>query len=189
MNDPRQQILHRLIREYGPRLLPVARSFSGGMEEAEDILQETWLRALRGFDRMPSNEAVGAWLYRITLNVGRGVARRRSRRRNLLRRWRASLDEETDGAHDLNLENHQVRSRLWLRIAELPSLQQRVLLLRIVDGLSTAETARELDRAEGTVKASLHRALGRLRTDLDMDLGKAESDGSGDNEEEDNGRE
>jgi RNA polymerase sigma-70 factor (ECF subfamily) len=51
-------------------------------------------------------------------------------------------------------------------VAELPPLQQRVVTLRIIEGLSTAETAAVLDRAEGTVKASLWRALQRLRSEL-----------------------
>ena len=59
-----------------------------------------------------------------------------------------------------------MRRATWRRVASLPKLQREVLVLRIVEGLSTTEAAERLGRAEGTVKASLSRGLSSLRTEL-----------------------
>lgn len=73
------------------------------------------------------------------------------------------VESERDNTPPPSLEGEQSKLRIWQAIAELPELQREVLLLRVVDERSTAEVAQILDRAEGTVKASLHRALTRLR--------------------------
>lgn len=153
--------LKRWMREYTPRLLAVAGAYASGPVEAEDLLQEVWLRAHRNaFARAP-DVPVQAWLIVITLNVGRDHQRRAWRRERLRRLWEwssgtpASTPREFTGLHP--------RSKLWEVVGRLPALQRQVLLLRIVEEMSTTETARVLERAEGTVKASLSRALATLR--------------------------
>ena len=61
------------------------------------------------------------------------------------------------------------RLRLWRAVAELPELQKQVVLRRIVEDMSTKDAARSLNRAEGTIKASLHQAMTRLRREFGED--------------------
>ena len=152
-----------LVRAHTPQLLSVARAFAAGADEAEDLLQETWLVAHRDFSRRPPGAPVGAWLHVILLNVGRARWRRRRRRERLLAFWGGAARPH-DGTNAPDVGDALLRARLWRDVAELPELQRRVLLHRVVDELSTAETAAALGRAEGTVKASLHRALAMLRS-------------------------
>lgn len=162
--DARQ--IRELITEYTPRLLPVAAAFAEGDMEAEDILQDVWIHVSRNLHRRPPEAPLGAWLYRITLNVGRSHRRRRRRREGLrIGRW-GWWNRETDGDLPPTIEGEQAKSRIWQTIADLPALQKEVVLLRVVEERSTAEVAEILGRAEGTVKASLHRALGRLRSEI-----------------------
>lgn len=149
------------IREYTPRLLAVARGLASGETEAEDIVQEVWWRAAqRAADRAPE-VPLGAWLVAVTLNVGRDHRRRALRRAGILRWWGGgprSTPPPVDPLHE--------GSRLWRVVGELPRLQREVVILRVIEEMSTAETAVMLGRAEGTVKASLSRAMERLRREL-----------------------
>lgn len=158
--DPRE--LRDWIREHTPRLLAVARAFASGDTDAEDLLQEVWWRALQHARERVPGTPLGAWLVAVTVNVGRDHLRRRRRRERLMALWggpRAPVAEPTPPHHE--------GTELWRAVAELPTLQRDVLLLRVVEDYSTAECARVLGRAEGTIKVSLARALARLRGRFD----------------------
>jgi RNA polymerase sigma-70 factor (ECF subfamily) len=155
-----EQELRRWMREYSGHLLAVVSSYASDDVAAEDLLQEVWLRAYAAAPLRMPERPVRAWLIVIALNVGRDHQRRERRRARLRRLWGWSAPAASEMRE---LETLHPRSRLWRAVAELPPLQQRVLILRIIEGFSTAETATALGRAEGTVTASLWRALQRLR--------------------------
>jgi len=155
--------LREWIREHTPRLLAVARGFASGEVEAEDILQEVWWRAARrAADRAPG-VPLGAWLVAVTLNVGRDHQRREQRRARLFQLWGAKSEATPPPADPV----HE-GSRLWRVVGALPRLQREVVILRIIEELSVEETATMLGRAEGTVKASLSRAMARLRREVEV---------------------
>ncbi|MEO6067005.1 MAG: sigma-70 family RNA polymerase sigma factor [Gemmatimonadota bacterium] len=157
--------LREWIREYTPRLLAVARAFATGDAGAEDLLQEVWWRAAQHASRRGRDAPLGAWLVAVTVNVGRDHLRRTRRRERLLARWGAPTAAPVVGEESI----HE-GTLLWRTVAELPTLQRETLLLRVLEGYSTAESARLLGRAEGTIKVSLARALARLRERLNQEL-------------------
>ncbi len=167
MSDLAERTIREWIREYGSQLLAAAQSFASEDQEAEDLVQETWVVAFRQFSRRPPDEAILSWLYSITLNLGKGLAKRRKRRALLRMQWATELPSPTTEVNDPSISRHLVNRRLWSCIAELPDLQRQCVLLRVVEGMSTAEAADATGRAEGTVKASLHRGLERLRKELE----------------------
>lgn len=154
------------IDRYGPQLLPVARAFAEGSDESEDILQEVWLIAAEKSHRRPAGTPIRAWLYKVTLNIGRSLLRRRQRRARLLGLWQSSVEMPDTEGEPPSIDDELARLRLWRAVAGLPELQKRVLLLRIIEDMSTKEAAQALGRAEGTVQASLYRATARLRHEL-----------------------
>lgn len=171
MNQTSSEVeLASWIAEFTPRLLPVARAFARGPEEAEDILQETWLIALEKAHQRPTGSPIGAWLCRVTLNLGRMRMRRRKRRESLFALGMSDGDPG-DGTMPPELVAEQLRLKLWRYIGELPDLQGEVVMLRLVEGMNTAESAQALGRAEGTVKSSLHRALATLKRRLQFARG------------------
>ena len=150
------------IRDHTPRLLAVARLFAANDVEAEDLLQEVWWKAATCADTRAAGAPLRAWLVAVTINVGRDHLRRARRRRLLMAFWGGGESPATAPA----TPSHE-GTRLWRAVGALPPLQRDVLILRVIEELSIAETAAVLGRAEGTVKASLHRALTRLRAHFD----------------------
>jgi RNA polymerase sigma-70 factor (ECF subfamily) len=154
--------LREWVREFTPRLLAVARAFAEGDTEAEDILQEVWWKAAEGAASRGDGVPLGAWLVAVTVNAGRDHLRRQRRRRLLLLVWGGggrTVAAPAPVSHE--------GTTLWRAVGALPALQRDVLILRVVEGFSTAQTAALLGRAEGTVKVSLHRALHSLRAHFD----------------------
>lgn len=156
--------LRRWMREHTSRLLAVVRAYAADDVEVEDLLQETWLRAYRHALARPDEVPVAAWLTVIALNVGRDHRRRRARRERLRALWGRTTLKRVEPEPELR--DIHPGTRLWRAVGDLPTLQRQVVVLRIVQELSIAETARALDRAEGTVKVSLSRALRTLRRGL-----------------------
>lgn len=155
----RPEELRAWIREYTPRLLVVARAFATAETDAEDILQEVWWRAYARAHARGKDAPLVAWLVTLTVNVGRDHLRRERRRRMLWAWWGGEAPTHVEPQPP-----HHPDTLVWREVAALPRLQREVLILRIIDDRSTAECAAILGRAEGTVKASLARALVRLRT-------------------------
>jgi len=146
------------MRDHGPGLMGLAEMFAEGPLEAEDLLQETWITAFRKGDHLPADADVRAWLFQITLNIGRDHMRRRKRRAALAAKFpptgRApgppTIQEELD------------RGSLWRAVAILPDAQRRTLLLRVLSDKSIDDTATTLGVSRGTVKKNLHEALKKL---------------------------
>jgi RNA polymerase sigma-70 factor (ECF subfamily) len=181
-----------LFRLLYPRLVPVAERLLGDRAEAEDLVQEAFLRLARaGQDRPPApdqhapgdrgpllerpNEVVGAWLRRVVLNLG--VNRLRDRRRadaRLLRATRldSALDPERDPAEDDSpphaLLRAEARDEVRAALAALPERQRACLLLRHA-GHSYAEIAATLGIAVGSVGVYLARGERAFRSAYHLD--------------------
>ncbi len=147
-------------------LLRVANSLTHNHAEAEDLVQDTLLRAYRaidGFDgRYPR-----AWLLTILRNTH--ISRNRRRRPELLRDPNAAdrmvstaSDERVDAGIDEEIDAEILRA-----LASLDELFRQVVELVDIDGLSYAEAAEVLDVPIGTVMSRLHRARSRIRDRLD----------------------
>lgn len=147
-------------------LLRVANSLTHNHAEAEDLVQDTLLRAYRaidGFDgRYPR-----AWLLTILRNTH--ISRNRRRRPELLRDPNAAdrmvstaSDERADAGIDEEIDAEILRA-----LASLDELFRQVVELVDIDGLSYAEAAEVLDVPIGTVMSRLHRARSRIRDRLD----------------------
>lgn len=142
-------------------------------QDAEDVLQETFLNAFRAIDRFESRSSLSTWLYRIAYNT----AMMRLRRPNAptvsveetlttageripmqLFDW-CCLPEET-------FESEEVQSELRQAIAAMPDSLQTVFMLRELEGMSTKETAVTLDLSPSATKVRLYRARQWLREHL-----------------------
>jgi len=137
----------------------------GSREEAEDMLQETWLVAHREREKFRGESALLTWLTGIALNL----ARRRIRRRRL-ERW-LTLDIALFPARGESAENEAIRQEEAERVREavgkLPAREREVLTMFDWEGLSHGEIAGLLGCAEGTVWSLLSRARANVRRRLE----------------------
>jgi RNA polymerase sigma-70 factor (ECF subfamily) len=131
---------------------------------AEDVLQETFVRAWTKLHLFRGESLFGTWLHRLALNVALSDRRIRVRRA----RFESSLDETAErtaiGHRDVRAADHRDLERA---IAGLPERARTVLILFDIEGYGHAEIAAITGMAEGSSKAQLHRARKLLRGVLD----------------------
>jgi RNA polymerase sigma-70 factor, ECF subfamily len=173
--------IRALTRRYNRRLFRLARSILRNDGEAEDVVQEAWVRAFTALDGFRGDAAFSTWLTRIALNEALGRRRRE----------RPTLDWETYGdvaseAEIINfpvsamvsdpertMARSEIRNVLERSIDELPDAFRAVFVARIVEGMSVEETAELFAIKPETVKTRLHRARRLLRETIDRQLGPA----------------
>jgi RNA polymerase sigma-70 factor (ECF subfamily) len=152
MDEPMAQV-RALYEEHGGALLRYLRRLTGRGELAEELLQETFVQAMRGLDRLREARSPRAWLFSIARHLGL----------NALRRPRV-MAPLSDGMAATPAHEEDSR-RAWVRraIGELPDPQREALSLRLAQGLSYEEIAEVLGVPVGTVRSRLHNAVRTLR--------------------------
>jgi RNA polymerase sigma-70 factor, ECF subfamily len=153
-------------------LLRVARRMTGSSADAEDLVQETLIRAYRAVDRFDGRHP-RAWLLTILRNTWKNMNRRARPLfadfpEEILPRIPAHGSDGRGGAEEHVLDA-TLDSRLAAALADLPSIHQEVVALVDIDGLSYRETADVLGVPTGTVMSRLHRARKQLRAQLEAE--------------------
>jgi RNA polymerase sigma-70 factor (ECF subfamily) len=158
-----------LVRRYQKAVHRVAYGLTRNAADADDLAQETFVRAWRALDRFRSDEPLYPWLSRIAINLSYSLFRRRKRRPE------TSIEPLIDSGHQWAGEEDPARdvaererdARIAARFAELKEDHRAVLVLRVVEGLSYDEIARTLNVPIGTVMSRLSRARAELRAGLE----------------------
>jgi RNA polymerase sigma-70 factor (ECF subfamily) len=149
-----------LAEVHADRLYTVALRLVGDGGEAEDVLQETLLRAWRGIRRFEGRAMVFTWLYRIAVNESNRALERRQRRRSNVPVDQRAIDvpaPSSDGPVS-QAERRQLRDALQLAISQLSPPCRTALVLRDIEGLSTREAAEIAGVGEAAFKSRLHQA-------------------------------
>lgn len=163
--------LATLARHHSARLLARIRRYLPDLDEAKDALQTVWLQVLLKRDSFTGVGSPEGW----SLAIARSTClmELRSPPRNARTRSTALLWRDRwygTGSHNDQPDRQAIRSDLrrdlWRSLAELPARQRKVVLLRLLEGRSTAETATALGCTQAAVKSHLHRATRRLRLSL-----------------------
>ncbi len=160
-----------LVKRYAPLIYKHAVRMLNDPDEAENVLQVTFIKACEKIDTFEGRSGLGTWLYRIATNEALMLLRRRQTTRvqiekvvdtiqpdDLPQNLRAWSSAPVDAALDSEL-----RDQLEQALTVLPEGLRLVFLLREMQGMSTDETARTLGLSESAVKVRLHRARLRLR--------------------------
>ena len=162
------QLPPEALLEHAAWLRRLAEGLVRGEGDAEDLVQETWLAALRSPPR--AEGPARGWLGEVLRNARRMRARaqgRRARREAEL----GSLTEPAAPSPELLMARLEVQRRLASRVAALAEPQRSTILLRYFEGLSAAEIARRQGVPAGTVRWRLKTGLDRLRAALDGEDG------------------
>ncbi|OAI41873.1 hypothetical protein AYO40_02175 [Planctomycetaceae bacterium SCGC AG-212-D15] len=165
------------VRTHAGRLLVVARRILRHDEDANDVVQESFLSAFKGINQFKGGAQLGTWLHRIVVNAA--LARLRSRQRHPEWSIEELLPHFGEGEHQLDppvpwkavpdttLQDSETRALVHGCIDQLPETYRIVLLLRDIEGLATEETAQTLGTSVAVIKTRLHRARQALRSLLD----------------------
>lgn len=152
-----------LVRLHQRRAYLVARAIVTVHEDAEDAVQDGFIRAYQAMNRFDTSQTFGPWLNRIVANAALDIARRRKVR---------STDELTDALRSPfrdPAEDAELKGRLAEALAELPERARSVIVLHDVEGFTHAEIGQMLAIPSGTARSDLHHARQKLRGLL-MDL-------------------
>ena len=146
-------------------LLTAMRLLNGNLEDAKDAAQQVFLRLHRSLHQLDANRNFASWLYRITVNVCRDMLRVRARRPVV------SLEAAGDcamagGAEDAMRRNEQMRL-IYSALATLSEHERAAIVLRDLEGISTAEVARILESSESTVRSQISYARVKIRKFVD----------------------
>ena len=160
------QMFEVLMRRYNQRLYRTARAILQDDAEAEDAVQQTYLNAYRHLDQFEGRAQFSTWLTRIV--VYEALARRRRVGGNPTSSHDGLVETAASPSPDPERQAYGKELNVLLEsaLAGLPDGYRSVFMLREVDGLSTAETARHLRISDATVKTRLHRAKGLLQRKL-----------------------
>jgi RNA polymerase sigma-70 factor (ECF subfamily) len=160
--DP--EAFRRFVETYSDRVLRLVASILGPWRDAdaEDVVQEVFLRAWQRLDQFRGESSIGTWLYRIAWT--QAVNRRRAAR---LRLPHVSLDALADSpSGEEEMTSVVARREVAAAVEELPDVYRTVLFLHYWMGSGVAEIGELLQAPDGTVKSYLSRARQRLRVVL-----------------------
>jgi RNA polymerase sigma-70 factor (ECF subfamily) len=146
-----------LVRLHQRRAYIVARSIVMTHEDAEDAVQEGFLRAHQALDRFDSAQAFGAWLNRIVANAALDLARRRKVRHA------EELSESIPATFRDPAEGGELRERLKAALEQLPDRARAVIVMHDIEGFTHAEIGEMLNIPGGTARSDLHHARQKLR--------------------------
>ncbi len=153
-----------LYRRHTPRLRRLVARLMGGVNaEADDAVQEAWVRAARALGRFRGDSSFATWIGSIAIRVCHEMFRRQ-------KRWSFVGAELPESAAAAAMPVHE-RLDLEAAIARLPEGYRAVLVLHDVEGFTHGEIAEQLGIAEGTSKSTLSRARGVMRKYLNGERG------------------
>jgi len=176
--DPEE--LTKMVQRYSDPIYRVALRMLNNEFEAEDVLQETFIKALKSLENFEGRSNLSTWLYRIAVNESLMLIRKRKPEIPILHD--DSNDEEEQGMSvtqiidwcclpETEFVTNETREVLNDAIQRLPDNLRTVFILRDIEGLSIQETAQALDLTETNVKTRLLRARLKLREELSVYFG------------------
>jgi len=167
-----EQAFAELMARYAPRIFGFAFRLCGQRQDAEDLVQDTFLSALRSLSQFQGRASFSTWLYTIAAHRCQRMRRLKSGEP----KHKASLEAMAEAGqalpahHQLDILEHlgsqQARQRLLSEIPKLPIEFKKVLVLRDLEGQDTASTAKILGISQAAVKSRLHRARMELKRRL-----------------------
>jgi RNA polymerase sigma-70 factor (ECF subfamily) len=163
----------QLVEQHGRAIFRLAYRMTGNEEDAEDAVQETFLKAYRRIDSFDARSSFSTWLYRITSNCCLDLIRKRKTREQ--RRERGpdpeqdvlvSLPAATPGP-DRELYSSQISQSVQVALGELSAQERTAFVLRHFEGLSIEEIGQTLGTGTNATKHSIFRAVQKLRRSLE----------------------
>jgi RNA polymerase sigma-70 factor (ECF subfamily) len=163
LKDPktRREAFERLVKEYSEPLYWVVRRIVLNHEDANDVVQNVFMKAWIGMDKFQEESRLSTWLYRIGLNESLDFIRKQKNQT-------VSADDPDAGAlakqlmADEYFDGNETEALLQEAVAQLPDVQRAVFTLRYFQEMKYSEMSKILNTSEGSLKASYHIAVKKI---------------------------
>jgi RNA polymerase sigma-70 factor (ECF subfamily) len=161
-----------LVERHQSRVYHHALRLMGSVEDAEEVLQDTFLQVFRNLDRFEERSRFSTWIYRIATNEALMRLRKARRKREVFLEDTPGGGQFGEEIRDFarsaldDVQDAEIREALSRTLAELPEEYRVVFTMRDIDGLSNAEVAEVLEISVPAVKSRLHRSRLFLRDRL-----------------------
>lgn len=168
-----------LVEQHSRSIFRLAFRMTGNEQDAEDVVQETFLRAYKQLDRYEARSSFSTWLFRIASNYSLDLIRMRKRHEDKRER---GTDEERDILQHIAMDTPgpdrivyggQIRDRVNAALDELSPQERTAFVLRHFEGLSIEEIGVSLGTGTNATKHSIFRAVQKLRKNLEPVVGHA----------------
>jgi RNA polymerase sigma-70 factor (ECF subfamily) len=168
-----------LVEQHSRAVFRLAFRMTGNEEDAEDVVQETFLRAYRQLDKYEARSSFATWLYRIASNYSLDLIRMRKRHED--RRERGS-NEDHDILQSIPVDSpspdrivygSEVQHKVNVALNELSAQERTAFVLRHFEGMSIEEIGNTLGTGTNATKHSIFRAVQKLRRSLEPVVGSA----------------
>ncbi|MFC2164666.1 RNA polymerase sigma factor [Acidobacteriota bacterium] len=151
-----------IVKKYESRVAATVIGMLGYCPEAEDIGQETFVRLYQSLHRFRGESSLGTYITRIAINLSLNEIRRRGRHRQIyLTNSEEKIEKIADSHNDS--EQNEMSELIQRGLQKLPAKFRSVIVLRLIDGYSTEETAKILNLPNGTVLSRLARGQMKLK--------------------------
>lgn len=162
-----------LVDRHSRSLFRLAFRMTGNEQDAEDVVQESFLRAYRQLAKFDERASFGTWLYRIAMNCSLDLVRSRKRRSEQLAPAGSEVEDPVltlpalDPTPDRLAMSGQVRDRVTEAMNELSASERTAFVLRHFEGMCIEDVSRVLGCQPGAAKHSVFRAVQKLRRSLE----------------------
>jgi len=159
----KRQAFTELMRRHQQRVYWTARRIVGRHEDADDIAQETFIKAYLALGDFRGDSSFFTWLYRIALNLSLNAVRKQQVLKYLRQSDIINRILPAEGGPDQELEAKETESRFHRAIASLPEKQKAVFVMRYFDEMSYEDISKVLKTSVGGLKANYFHAIRKIR--------------------------
>lgn len=162
LSDPvtRTEGFSALVRQYSEPLYWKIRHVVLNHEDANDVLQNTFIKAWKSLDMFQGKSSMSTWLYRIAINEALDFVRRQKAAESV------SADEDLSVANRLMADEYfdgdRTEALLHEAVSKLPAVQRTVFTMKYFDEMKYSEMSKVLNTSEGALKASYHLAVKKI---------------------------
>jgi len=152
-----------IVQLHERRVFMLAFRLLGTQEDAQDAAQEVFLRTFKYLRRFDTSKPLEPWLVRMTVNVCRGAGRKRSKSRSLFVQDDVRQYQDAGRNPHAHLQAEEQKRVLYDALSGLPEKERSAIVLRDLEGFTTAEVAEILGSAEATVRSQISVARLKIR--------------------------
>jgi len=157
----REAGFRKLILSYQKRVYHIIRRMVIIHEDADDITQNTFIKAYKNLDKFQQQSSIFTWLYRIATNESLTFLEKKKKRFFFpIEDYKETLTKHLD--HERNMDGDEIQRRLQKALLELPDKQRLVFQLKNMEDLSYVEISKITETSVGALKASYHHAVKKI---------------------------